>query len=81
MPSTSSARTLIALQEAARDGRPLWIGYVNAQGRASQRVVEPMSVDGGYLRAFDHLRDEVRTFAVHRITGVAELVEEEANRG
>jgi hypothetical protein len=77
MPSTSSARTLIALQEAARDGRPLWIGYVNAQGAASQRVVEPMAVTGGYLRAFDHMRDEVRTFAVHRITGVAELADDE----
>jgi len=40
-----------------------------------------MSVGGGYLRAFDHMRDEVRTFAVHRITGVAELVEEEADAG
>jgi predicted DNA-binding transcriptional regulator YafY len=66
------------LQEAARDGRAIWIGYVNAQGSASQRVVEPTSVGGGYLRAYDHLRDETRTFAVHRITGVAELVEEEA---
>ena len=66
-------------QEAARDNHPLWIGYVNAQGSASQRVVEPMSVGGGYLRAYDHLRDEVRTFAIHRITGVAELVEEEAD--
>ncbi|MDX6284533.1 MAG: hypothetical protein QOG53_18 [Frankiales bacterium] len=81
MPSSSSAQTLSALQEAARDGTSLWIGYVNAQGRATQRVVEPMSVDGGYLRAFDHLHDELRTFAIHRITGIAELVEEEANRG
>jgi predicted DNA-binding transcriptional regulator YafY len=79
MPATPSAQTLSALQEAARDGKPLWIGYVNAQGRATQRVVEPMTVDGGYLRAFDHLRDEVRTFAVHRITGVADLDEEEAH--
>ncbi|MFL6240398.1 MAG: helicase-associated domain-containing protein [Actinomycetes bacterium] len=77
MPATSSAGTLFALQQAANDGRPLWIGYVNAQGAASQRVVEPVSVSGGYLRAFDHLRDEVRTFAIHRITGVAELLDDE----
>jgi XPB/Ssl2-like helicase family protein/WYL domain-containing protein len=73
MPQTSSANTLLALQEAAQNGTPLWIGYVNAQGQATQRVVEPLTVDGGYLRAFDHLRDEVRTFAIHRITGVAVL--------
>jgi predicted DNA-binding transcriptional regulator YafY len=81
MPSTPSAKTLSALNDAARDGIPLWIGYVNAQGRATQRVVEPMSVEGGYLRAFDHLHDEVRTFAVHRITGIAELEEEDSKRG
>jgi predicted DNA-binding transcriptional regulator YafY len=81
MPSMSGAHTLIALQDAVRDGRPLWIGYVNAQGAASQRVVEPQSVGGGYLRAYDHLRDEVRTFAIHRITGVAELIEEGAVDG
>ena len=49
----------------------LWIGYVNAEGHATQRVVEPISVEGGYVKAYDHLRDEVRTFAIHRITGVS----------
>jgi hypothetical protein len=78
MPSTPQAATLTALRAAARDGIALWLGYVNAQGIASQRIVEPMSVEGGYLRAFDHLRDEVRTFAVHRITGVAEFVDGDA---
>jgi predicted DNA-binding transcriptional regulator YafY len=34
-------------------------------------VVEPMSVEGGYVTAFDHLTDSVRTFAVARITGIA----------
>jgi predicted DNA-binding transcriptional regulator YafY len=28
-------------------------------------------VQGGWLTAYDHVRDAVRTFAVHRITGVA----------
>jgi hypothetical protein len=78
MPQTSSARTLTLLQEAAGEGAPIWIGYVNAQGQATQRVVEPMTVDGGYLRAYDHLREEVRTFAIHRITGVA-LLDDEAD--
>jgi predicted DNA-binding transcriptional regulator YafY len=51
----------------------VWIGYLNAQGQASNRIIEPLRLAGGYLTAFDHRRDEVRTFAVHRITGVAEL--------
>lgn len=64
---------LAFLQDAAREHRQVWIGYVDVQGRATSRVVEPRSVEGGYVAAFDHLRQEDRTFSVHRITGVAEL--------
>jgi predicted DNA-binding transcriptional regulator YafY len=67
---------LSALREASRTGARLWIGYVNAEGRASQRVIDPIAVEGGYVSAFDHLREEVRTFALHRITGVRAVDEE-----
>ena len=72
---TSTADTLAFLQEAAREGRQVWIGYVDAQGRSTSRVVEPRSVEGGFVAAYDHLRGEDRTFAVHRITGVAAIEE------
>ena len=52
-------------------GEALWIGYVNAEGAASQRVIAPVRVEGGYVTAYDHTTDEVRTFALHRITGVS----------
>ncbi len=39
----------------------------------SERVVDPIRLAGGYLTAFDHRLEEVHTFAVHRITGVAAL--------
>ncbi len=65
--------TLAFLQEAAREGRQVWIGYVDAQGRSTSRVVEPRSVEGGFVIARDHLRQEDRTFSVHRVTGVAAL--------
>jgi hypothetical protein len=71
--SLGSSATLQLLRAAAAESAPLWIGYVNADGGASQRVIEPISVEGGYVRAFDHVHDEVRTFALHRITGVAQL--------
>jgi predicted DNA-binding transcriptional regulator YafY len=67
------ADVLATLQEAAATGEALLVGYVNAEGHASERIVEPISVQGGYVSAYDHLRDEVRTFSVHRITGVATL--------
>lgn len=54
-------------------GERMWIGYINAEGLASQRVIDPVKVEGGFVTAFDHHSDELRTFALHRITGVAEL--------
>jgi hypothetical protein len=67
--------TLAFLQQAAREGRQVWIGYVDQQGRSTSRVVEPRSVEGGYVVAYDHLRREDRTFSVHRVTGVAEVAD------
>jgi len=78
VPGVTTAATLGLLRQAAREGRPVWLGYVNAQGSASQRIVEPSSINGGYLHGFDHQRDEMRTFALHRITGVA-LVEDDGD--
>ncbi|AEW94784.1 MULTISPECIES: helicase-associated domain-containing protein [Streptomycetaceae] len=77
-PRTTSAETLATVQAAVLTGEPLWIGYVNADGAASQRVIEPVRVEGGFVTAYDHTSDEVRTYALHRITGVAELAEEGA---
>ena len=34
-------------------------------------VVDPISLDAGWLSAFDHRSEQVRTFAVHRISAVA----------
>ena len=68
--------TLAFLQEAVAEGKQVWIGYVDQQGRATSRVLEPRTVEGGYLTAYDHLRKEDRTFSVHRITGVASVEED-----
>ncbi|MGW1953829.1 helicase-associated domain-containing protein [Streptomyces sp. NPDC001920] len=77
LPRTTSAETLAAMQAAVLTGEALWIGYVNAEGAASQRVVAPVRVEGGFVTAYDHTADEVRTYPLHRITGVAELADED----
>jgi hypothetical protein len=64
------------LQAAITEGRQVWLGYVDAQGRPTSRVVEPRTMEGGYVTAYDHLRQEDRTFSLHRITGVAEISED-----
>ncbi|KUO11002.1 helicase C-terminal domain-containing protein [Streptomyces sp. DSM 15324] len=76
LPRTSSAETLATMQAAVLTGEALWIGYVNAEGSASQRVIAPVRVEGGFVTAYDHTADEVRTYPLHRITGVAELADD-----
>ncbi|MGW9602692.1 helicase C-terminal domain-containing protein [Streptomyces albidoflavus] len=76
LPRTSPADTLATVQAAAMTGESVWIGHVNAEGAASQRLLAPLRVEGGYVTGYDHTADEVRTYALHRITGVAELAEE-----
>ncbi|HEX6756632.1 MAG TPA: helicase-associated domain-containing protein [Mycobacteriales bacterium] len=80
VPGVTTATTLGTLRDAARENRAVLLGYVNAQGTASQRIVEPVSVSGGFLHGYiymdgDHKRDEMRTFALHRITSVSALSE------
>ncbi|MGI5455789.1 helicase-associated domain-containing protein [Streptomyces sp. CA-249302] len=76
LPRTGSAETLATMQAAVLTGEALWIGYVNAEGAASQRVIAPIRVEGGFVTAYDHTADEVRTYPLHRVTGVAELADE-----
>ncbi len=76
LPRTSSAETLATMQAAVLTGETLWIGYVNAEGAASQRVIAPIRVEGGFVTAYDHTADEVRTYPLHRVTGVAELADD-----
>ena len=61
---------LAALREAIDAGTPVVIGYVDNHGTRSDRVIRPLAVDGGQLRAHDHRADDVRLFAVHRISSV-----------
>ncbi|MBV8181947.1 MAG: helicase-associated domain-containing protein [Mycobacterium sp.] len=58
------------LQRAARRQDTVVIGYVDAAGVATQRVVSPITVAGGQLVAFDSASGRAREFAVHRITSV-----------
>jgi hypothetical protein len=77
IPGVTTASTLELLSRAVREGLPVWLGYVDAQGSGSQRIVQPVSLVGGFLQGFDEGRGESRTFAVHRITSVAVAEDDE----
>jgi predicted DNA-binding transcriptional regulator YafY len=67
------AATLAVLREALEGGSSVWIGYVDNHGATVERVVDPVRVEAGWLDAYDHRTEGVRSFAVHRITGVRRL--------
>ena len=58
------------LRDAAEARRSVLIGYVDNDGASSERLVDPLRVEGGQLTAHDHRSDDTRTFAIHRITTV-----------
>ena len=64
------AVTMSLLQRAAKDQDTLVIGYLDAAGVATQRVVSPIAIRGGQLVAFDSASGRLRDFAIHRITSV-----------
>ncbi|WP_372729072.1 helicase-associated domain-containing protein [Nocardioides sp.] len=68
--SLSPSGSLAALRDAIEAGATVLIGYVDNHGSSSERIVDPIRVEGGWLTAHDHRSDDTRTFAVHRITGV-----------
>lgn len=69
-PSTTT--TLQRLREAAEGGASVWLGYVDNDGTVTERIVDPISVEGGFLTAFDHRQHRPRNFAIARITAVAD---------
>ncbi|MCP2337131.1 helicase-associated domain-containing protein [Actinomadura rupiterrae] len=72
-PRSPAVATVELLRGAVDRGARVWIGYLDQQGQASSRIVEPIRVEGGFLTGFDATRAAVHRFALHRITGVTEL--------
>ncbi len=64
------AEAMAELQNAAQQQTSVVIGYVDAAGVATQRVVAPVNVRGGQLTAYDPASGRVREFAIHRVTSV-----------
>jgi hypothetical protein len=73
LPRTGSIQLVARLREAAQARQSVWLGYLDQQGTASEQIVEPVSVGGGWLTAYDDRSGQVRTFAIHRISRVAML--------
>jgi hypothetical protein len=61
-------QAMAVLQQAVREKAKVWVGYVDAHGSTLSRLVRPVSLSAGYLRAEDERTETLHTFALHRIT-------------
>ncbi len=59
---------MAVLQQAVREKARVWVGYVDSHGATLSRLVRPVSLSAGYLRAEDERTETLHTFALHRIT-------------
>jgi hypothetical protein len=59
---------MAVLQQAVRDKALVWVGYVDAHGTPASRLLRPVSIGGGYLRAEDERTETLHTFALYRVT-------------
>jgi hypothetical protein len=67
-PVQAHGQAMAVLQQAVRDKIRVWVGYVDSHGSTLSRLVRPVSLSAGYLRAEDDRTETLHTFALHRIT-------------
>jgi Helicase conserved C-terminal domain len=68
---SASGAALARLREAAEARSTVWLAYVDRDGGLTERLVDPLRIEGGWLTAYDHRADDARTFAVRRISAVS----------
>ncbi len=69
-PALTPSDSMTALRQAVASRASVLIAYVDNHGATSERIVDPLGLEGGHVTALDHRSEEIRTFAVHRITSV-----------
>ena len=71
LPATDPTVTLSLLREAAAERDGVWIGYADADGRASRILFYPRRIEGGRAYGTVDGSNVERSFSIHRITGAA----------
>ena len=71
-PVQAHGQAMAVLQQAVRDKARVWVGYVDSHGATLSRLVRPVSISAGYLRAEDDRTETLHTFALHRITAAVQ---------
>jgi len=66
-PVSPKMTTQAYVKQSYESGQALRIRYRNAAGYTTSRIVEVLGVSTAYFDAFDHLRNEQRTFRIDRV--------------
>ncbi len=77
VPGVTSAATMASLRDAIRNDRTVLLGYAEQDGTATRHTVRPISMAGGVLRGYDGPHGRLSAFALHRITAVAPIREDD----
>ncbi|MGI8647177.1 MAG: hypothetical protein DLM55_00250 [Acidimicrobiales bacterium] len=66
-----SEATLGLIYACIADKQRLWVRFIDAQGALQCRLVRPLAVGAGYLRAEDERNETSHTLALHRIASAS----------
>jgi hypothetical protein len=66
-----TAGALAVIRDAVAAREDVWIGYLEEAGRPVRRIVEPLSIEAGRVRALERSSGKVRNYSVHRVIAVA----------
>jgi len=71
VPSMEGAQVVAALRYAIDHHETVHISHAESDGSVAALLVDPIRLGGGSLTAYDHHAEQVKTYAVSRINGVA----------
>ncbi|WP_375486275.1 helicase-associated domain-containing protein [uncultured Jatrophihabitans sp.] len=78
VPGVTSAATMETLRRAVREAQVVWFGAAEADGSTTAHTLQPISLAAGTLRGYERGRSGLASYAVHRITAIRVLGEDEA---
>ncbi|GAB2470068.1 helicase-associated domain-containing protein [Jatrophihabitans fulvus] len=77
VPGVTSAATMEQLRTAVREARLVWFGWAEADGSTTAHTLQPISLAAGTVRGYERGRPGLASYAVHRITAIRLLDEDD----
>lgn len=69
MPDAIQGSVINAIKDGAKRTKTVMISYKDTKGNVSERETEPYEVKEGKYYGFCLMRNQIRAFSLHNITG------------